>query len=69
VEDNGHGIPGAERKTLFHPFHSTKPGGSGLALVLARKLLARMNATIEVESEDGEGTTVSVTLDRAEAAA
>lgn len=35
IEDSGPGIPAAERARLFHPFHTTKPHGTGLGLAAA----------------------------------
>jgi signal transduction histidine kinase len=62
VEDNGAGIPEEQRARLFTPFSTTKPNGTGLGLVIARKLLAAMDGTISIESEEGCGTVVSIAL-------
>jgi signal transduction histidine kinase len=58
MADNGSGIPEEEVRDLFKPFFTTKESGTGLGLVISRKLLARMGATISVESREGVGTTV-----------
>ena len=62
MADNGAGIPEEEARDLFKPFFTTKESGTGLGLVISRKLLARMGATISVESREGTGTTVHLAL-------
>lgn len=68
VRDNGRGLTPAERRDLFLPFAARGPGRPGMDLVIARKLLAEMNGTIEIESEEGAGTTARVTLRRSRGA-
>lgn len=58
LEDNGCGMSEEVRRNLFKPFYTTKPSGTGLGLVITKKMLARMGAAIEVESRSGLGTTV-----------
>jgi signal transduction histidine kinase len=65
VRDNGPGIPPAVRERLFEPFVTTKPSGTGLGLVIARKMLARMSGTITIESSGDDGTSILLTLQRA----
>jgi signal transduction histidine kinase len=62
VEDNGAGISEEQKAELFTPFNTTKPHGTGLGLVIARKLLASMDATISIESALGEGSVVSIAM-------
>ena len=62
VEDNGCGIPEDKVKDLFKPFYTTKVTGTGLGLVIVKKMITRMNGTIEIESTKDIGTVVSVTL-------
>ena len=62
VEDNGCGIPEDKRKDLFKPFYTTKAKGTGLGLVIVKKMLTKMNGTIELESRQGMGTTVMISL-------
>nr|WP_298682357.1 PAS domain-containing sensor histidine kinase [uncultured Dongia sp.] len=42
--------------------HARPNGGAGLGLAICRRLLDRLNGTLEIESELGAGTTVTVTL-------
>jgi len=62
IRDNGKGIPDEQIKHLFQPFSTTKSHGTGLGLVIVKKMLLKMNGTIEIESQEGEGTTVTLTL-------
>ncbi|MCA9055112.1 MAG: two-component sensor histidine kinase [Planctomycetaceae bacterium] len=64
--DTGKGISEAARAKLFDVFFSTKPGGSGLGLPTARKIVEAHGGTITCESEPGKGTRFVVTLPAAE---
>jgi two-component system sensor histidine kinase PilS (NtrC family) len=60
ITDDGPGIPDAIRPKLFRPFFSTKPGGSGLGLATARRILEEHGGTIAIECPEGGGTRVIV---------
>lgn len=62
VEDNGVGIPSEDQKNLFKPFYTTKPHGTGLGLVITRKMLTKMNGRIGIMSHEGVGTTVTISI-------
>ncbi|MFN7943438.1 MAG: ATP-binding protein [Thermoanaerobaculia bacterium] len=62
--DNGPGIPTEALGHLFEPFFTTKAQGTGLGLAIARKMLARMAATIAIDSAPGRGVSVVITLRR-----
>jgi signal transduction histidine kinase len=62
VEDNGVGIPPDDQQHLFKPFYTTKSHGTGLGLAITKKMLAKMNGRIGVESHAGAGTTVTISL-------
>ena len=62
AKDNGIGIPEDRLKDIFRPFYTTKQQGTGLGLVIVRKMLAKMNGTITIQSRKGEGTEVTITL-------
>lgn len=38
VSDSGKGVASAERGKIFHPFHTTKPNGTGIGLSLSRHI-------------------------------
>ncbi|MEM7371453.1 MAG: ATP-binding protein [Bacteroidota bacterium] len=56
VKDNGKGISKEQIPTLFEPFSSSSRGGSGLGLSIVKRALDAHEATIEIESRVGEGT-------------
>ena len=63
VIDNGTGIAPANRKRLFQPFYSTKgQRGTGLGLVVTRKVVQEHGGSIHIESRPGEGTSFTITL-------
>jgi len=63
VTDNGTGMDEETRGKLFNMFFSTKgSAGTGLGLVVARKVVAEHGGAISVESTPGEGSTFTVKL-------
>jgi len=64
VEDNGPGIPEEMRERIFEVFYSSRGGGTGLGLPIARQIIERHGGVIELESEEGEGTRFTIRLPR-----
>jgi len=64
ISDTGVGIPKANLDKVFEPFFTTKDvnEGTGLGLYITYKTIDRHNGFIELDSEEGKGTTVTVTL-------
>ncbi len=60
VEDNGCGIAVDRLSDVLKPFYTTKTHGTGLGLMIIKKLLAGMNGTMEIASREGIGTCVDV---------
>ena len=60
--DSGNGIPAESLAKVFEPFYTTKPDGTGLGLAVTRKIIEGHGGTLEITSETGTGTTVSVRL-------
>lgn len=72
VEDRGAGVSAQDRPHIFERFYRGKPSGlrqnrsgTGLGLSISAALVARQGGRIEVESEEGLGSTFSVILPRA----
>jgi PAS domain S-box-containing protein len=61
-EDCGSGIPEEMVPKLFEPFFSTKSDGTGLGLFVSQNIAQEHGGRIEVESEQGVGSTFSVHL-------
>ncbi len=72
VQDFGIGIPDEEREFVFEAFYQVdgsstrRYGGTGTGLALAMLLANGMNATIELDSKPGEGSTFSFVLPEAD---
>ncbi len=62
VTDTGKGISPALVERVFKPFVTDKPGGTGLGLAQAKKIVDLHGGSIKVESRPGAGTTVALTL-------
>jgi two-component system sensor histidine kinase HydH len=60
--DTGKGIPPETLQRIFEPFFSTKQGGTGLGLPTTRRILEAHGGSIEVQSEVGRGTQVTLHL-------
>ncbi len=60
VEDNGRGMNEKQVRELFKPFATTKPHGTGLGLMIVKKMLSRMQGHIEITSELNMGTMVDI---------
>jgi PAS domain S-box-containing protein len=68
VRDTGIGITPEQLGRLFQPFvqagrgTSTRFGGTGLGLVISRRLAHLMGGAVEIQSEPGRGTTLTLTV-------
>src|SRR5581483_5633038 len=62
VQDDGDGIPDDVMPRIFEPHFSTRTSGSGLGLAVSRRLVDGWGGTIAVQSLQGQGTTVTVSL-------
>lgn len=62
VTDTGHGISEVELRSVFRPFYSTKPDGTGLGLSFCRRVVEEHGGEIRVKSKLHKGSTFSVTL-------
>jgi len=68
VSDTGEGIPEEAQGRLFQPFTqadastSRKHGGTGLGLALCKRIVEGMGGAIDLQSRQGQGTTLTVTV-------
>jgi len=62
VYDNGKGIPVENMDKIFIPFFTTREGGSGIGLSLARQIMQLHNGNISVSSKINEGTRFTIKL-------
>ena len=64
IRDNGNGIPPEVAEKIFNPFFTTKPTdrGTGLGLALTNDIVREHGGTINVKSEPGEYTEMTLTL-------
>lgn len=62
IEDSGVGIPAGYLDKIFTPFFSSRPGGTGLGLPLAGKIINLHNGRITVDSTPGKGTKYHILL-------
>jgi signal transduction histidine kinase len=60
VIDTGSGIPAERRPRVFEPFYSGKPNGTGLGLTIAERIVTAHGGRIEIDSEPGRGTRVTL---------
>jgi signal transduction histidine kinase len=62
IADDGPGIPSTILPKVDQPFFTTRQNGTGLGLPISRQIAKAHGGFLEIESEAGQGTTVSVTL-------
>ncbi len=64
IRDNGPGMDREQLGKIFEPFYTTKAKGTGLGLTVSRQIVALHGGALNIESEKGRGTTVTITLPR-----
>jgi signal transduction histidine kinase len=62
IEDNGAGISKNNLKKVFEPFFTTRENGIGLGLAFVKKVLDSHGFAINIDTEQGKGTKVSIIL-------
>ncbi len=62
IKDTGHGIPDDIKQKIFYPFYTSKQKGIGLGLAIVQKVVVSHGGSIEVDSQEGEGTTFRISL-------
>jgi signal transduction histidine kinase len=62
IKDTGKGISEENMDKIFTPFYTTKHEGSGLGLAISNQIIQEHRGSIEVESNENQGTTFYVNL-------
>ncbi|MBG9841651.1 MULTISPECIES: DUF3149 domain-containing protein [Bacillus cereus group] len=62
IIDTGTGIPKHIQKHLFHPFFTNKDTGTGLGLVICKRIVEMYNGHIFINSIENAGTTVHIEI-------
>lgn len=69
IEDSGMGIPQEHMERIFEPFFSTKLKGTGLGLAVNYGIIQKHGGQIQVASQPGRGTTMTILLPSEQATA
>jgi signal transduction histidine kinase len=62
IRDTGRGMSSEVLAKIFEPYFTTKVGGPGLGMVFVRQIIDEHRGTIDLASEVGRGTTVTIRL-------
>lgn len=64
ISDNGEGIPEKHIHKIFDMFYraSSSSQGTGLGLYICKEIISKLNATIDIQSKENEGTTVHLVI-------
>jgi len=62
--DSGEGIRQEDLLRLFQPYHTTKPGGHGLGLMIVQRIMREHGGRVGIESKEGVGTVVTLQFPR-----
>lgn len=62
IKDNGVGLSPKEIDSIFIPYYTTKPSGTGLGMFLVKRILEQYDGKINIESSKGLGTEITITL-------
>jgi signal transduction histidine kinase len=62
IADTGIGMDSSALARIFEPYFSTRAAGTGLGLTIAKRNVELNNGTIDVQSEKGKGTVVTLTV-------
>jgi two-component system sensor histidine kinase PilS (NtrC family) len=66
--DSGRGMSEADQQRLFQPFRTNFPSGTGLGMAISYRIIQEHSGRIDVDSSEGRGSTIVVTLPIVEAA-
>src|SRR5262245_25714695 len=60
--DTGGGMSAANLSRVFEPYFTTKPSGSGLGLLIVRRIVREHGGELSIESSQGKGLTLTIRL-------
>ncbi len=66
ISDTGTGISHEVMGSMYEPFLSTKEKGNGLGLLIVRRIVREHGGTLGIASKEGVGTSITITLPRAD---
>ena len=58
LSDSGKGMTKQQQQMVFKPFFTTKQGGLGVGLALVKRIMERFQGSVELTSQEQEGTRV-----------
>jgi signal transduction histidine kinase len=62
IADSGQGMEQGVRDRALDPFFTTRPSGTGLGLPIVHRIIEAHGGEILLDSEEGQGTTVTLLL-------
>lgn len=62
ISDEGSGIPPEDLRRIFEPYFSRRKKGTGLGLAIVKRVVEQHGGTVKVESQVGQGTSVTMTF-------
>jgi signal transduction histidine kinase len=62
IMDSGNGIDADDQPRIFDPYFTTKRGGTGLGLPIAKNIVEGLGGTLTVASREGRGTELRIEL-------
>src|SRR5438105_13568905 len=60
--DTGDGISAGNLSHVFEPYFTTKPSGTGLGLLIVRRIVREHGGELSIESSEGKGLTLTIRL-------
>src|SRR5207247_4257123 len=60
--DTGGGMSAENLSRVFEPYFTTKPSGTGLGLLIVRRIVREHGGELSIESPQGKGLTVTIRL-------
>jgi two-component system, sporulation sensor kinase E len=60
--DTGSGVSAENLGRVFEPYFTTKPSGTGLGLLIVRRIVREHGGELSIESSEGQGLTLTIRL-------